>query len=524
MMLRNILLSGKVLLVLALIIPINSCTNLDEEIFSDLTPETFPTTDEQFISALGATYTSMYGLLNHNSVFSLNEVSSDEIMIPQRGSDWFDGGQWIRVHRHNYNANEESVNNGWNFLYGGVNDCNRVIALFEQLVEEGSVTQEDAAAFIAEVRTIRALFYYWLMDSYGNVPVVTSFVGADPTPPTKSRTEVFNFIESELNTTVPLLSKAKDATTYARFNYWAGKALQAKLYLNAEVYTGEEKWDEAIAAIDEIIDSGLYDLERDYFVNFNADNAASVENILVIPYDQANAQGFNLVQMTLHYQSQSTFNLVEQPWNGYCTLAEFYNSYDDTDVRKGVSGDQATRGNFIAGPQFDSDGVTQLEDSSAEEADPDGPGLNFDPNVNALEPNALRQAGARVGKFEFENGATSNMNNDFPVLRYGDMLLMKAEILTRQGEAAMAQPLVNEVRDRAQQPDWDVADITLDNILAERGREMFYEGWRRQDLIRFGKFNDAWDFKDASDACKTIFPIPANQIAANPNLQQNDCY
>jgi len=500
-----------------------SCTDLDEEVFSQLTEETFPTTDEQFISALGATYTSLYGYLNHNSILSLNQISSDETMIPQRGNDWFDGGQWLRVHRHSFNANEEAVNNGWNFLYGGVNNCNRVIALFEGLVADGSVEADDAQAFIAEVRGLRALFYYWLLDSYGNVPLVVDFAGADTAPANNTRQEVYDFVLGELNEIIPVLTDVSGGAAYARFNQWTGYALRAKLYLNSEVYTGTAQWSNAAADCAEIINSGLFALESDYFANFNTDNAGSGENIFVIPYDEAQARGFNLAQMTLHYSSQATFDLQQQPWNGYCTLQEFYDSYDDTDLRKGEFGNQQVRGNFHAGPQFASDGSTRLTDSSAETDDPDGPELTFTPEVNELEPNALRQAGARIGKYEFTNGATPELSNDFPIFRYADILLMRSEALWQMNNGdSEALMLVNEIRSRAGLDGFSA--LNPDDLLAERGREMFHEGWRRQDLIRFGKFGDAWWEKPASEECKELFPIPQPQINVNTNLSQNDCF
>ena len=516
---------GKALLMLAFLTPFTqSCTNLDEEVYGQLTDANFPTTEEQFISALGATYTSLYGWANHNSIFSLQEISSDEMMIPHRGADWFDGGQWLRVHRHEYTKTEESINNGWNFLFGGVNNCNRVIGLFDQLVADGKVEAATANAFIGEVKVLRALFYFWLLDAYGNVPIVSSFSDADPNPPTKSRAEVYAFIESELNANVPNLARKKDGSTYARMNYYAGKALQAKLYLNAEVYTGTPQWAAAIAACDEIINSGAYSLESDYFTNFNTNNAGSNENIFVIPYDEQNATGFNLAQMTLHYSSQATFKLVDQPWNGYCTLQEFYQSYEDIDKRKGVYGNQAIRGNFHAGPQFNADGTRAL-DSGAETGDPvldpDGQPLTYTPEINEHFPNALRQAGARVGKFQYAIGATQHLSNDFPILRYSDILLTKAEAQFRSG-AGDPLSLVNQVIGRAGATQY--ASLTADNLLRERGREFFYEGWRRQDLIRFGKYNDARQFKPASTPNKNIFPIPAQQINANPRLVQNPGY
>ena len=189
---------------------------------------------------------------------------------------------WLRSHRHEYNSQEGWLNNAWGELYGGINNCNRVIELFESLVSEGSVAQADAESFISELRVLRAYFYFLLLDAYGNIPIVTAFSGGDANPPTSSRSEVFSFVESELNESVPNLTRSKDATTYGRFNYFAGKALQSRLYLNAGVYTGNDRFGDAIAAADEIINSGLYSLEGDYFANFNENNEGSNENLSLI--------------------------------------------------------------------------------------------------------------------------------------------------------------------------------------------------------------------------------------------------
>lgn len=516
---------GKLLLVGLFILSFNqSCTDLDEEVFSELTEANFPTTNEQFISALGATYTSLYNTGSHNSYYSLNAIAGDELHIPQRGNDWFDGGQWLRVHRHTYNANEESVRNGWATLYGGINNCNRVIDLFEGLVTEGKVDATTANGFIAEVKALRAYFYWVLLDMYGNVPIVTSFAGGEANPATKSRQEVYNFVESELATNVPLLTAAKDGSTYARFNQWAGKALQVRLYLNAEVYTGTAQWQQAADIANEIINSGLYSLEGDYFANFNEDNTGSTENIFVVPYDQAQAEGFNWPAMTLHYSSQATFDLTFQPWNGYCAVQDFYESYDDTDLRKGTWGDQKTRGNFIAGPQFEVDGTTPITDTGAEANDPDGPNIVFTPDLNELEPGALRQAGTRIGKYEFAIGTTQHLNNDFVLFRFAEVLLSRAEAMWRMNSgSAEALSLVNQIRNRAGLA--DLGALTADDLLAETGREMAFEGIRRPNLIRFGKYNDDWSLKGGtSDPNKNIFPIPAEQLSANPNLVQNPGY
>ena len=499
-----------------------SCSDLEEKLYDQVKADEFFKNDEEFIAALGAAYTNLYGFQNHGSYMSLQEVSSDEIMIPQRGGDWFDGGIWLNAHRAEFNAQDEPIRNAWNFLFGGVNTCNRLIFQFQDLINKGAVDPALATPFISELRTLRALWYLWLVDSYGNVPIVDRFDVEPGFAPTNStRAQVYAFIEKELNESVPSLSKEVNASTYARINYYVGRAIQAKLYLNAQVYKGTAEWDKALAAADEVINSGKYSLEADYFSNFNSNNAGSKESIFVIPYDQVNAQGFNLPQMTLHYVSQETFSLREQPWNGYCSLAEFYNSYDNSDKRKGVSGNQKIRGNFLAGQQFKADGVTPSEDGSADDAD--GPKVFFTPEINAHFPNCQRQAGVRVGKFEFPQGATPNLSTDFQIFRYADILLVKAEALWRKSAGdATALALVNQIRTRAGQPAF--ASLTADNLLAERGREMFFEAWRRSDLIRFGKYNAARQWKPASADCKQLWPIPRQQIDANKNLKQNPCY
>jgi len=292
--------------------------------------------------------------------------------------------------------------------------------------------------------------------------------------------------------------------------------------LNAEVYSGKAEWAKAEAAADAAM-AGPFMMEDDYFANFNTDNDSSTEMIMGIPYDRTNLGGFNLAQMTLHYGSQATFELEAQPWNGYCALQEFYNSYEDGDRRKGVSGDQSVRGNFHAGPQYASDGVTPIEDGGAEAGDPDGAGLVFTPEINEHFPNALRQAGARIGKYEFAKGASPNLSVDYPLFRLGGVMLDKAEAVWRQTPTSTdALNMVNSIRMRADVDPFDA--LTADNLLAERGREGFAEMWRRQDLIRFGKWGDEWDFKPASDATKEIYPIPQTQLNINENLRQNDGY
>lgn len=541
-----------------------SCTNLDEKLYDSVTPENFFKTEQEFISALGAAYTRFSDYAS-NDPWSLHEIMTDEIVVPTRGQDWDDGGTLRRAHLHSYGKEDGYVNGGWNFGFGGVNTANRLIYQFQSLVESGQVNQAIADAYIAELQTVRGFFYWQLIDWYGNVPLVTDFAKADAAPPTKPRLEVYNFIVNDLETAVPKLTKNVDGTTYGRMNYWAGKTLLAKLYLNAQVYSGTAQWDKVIAACDEIINSGKFSLESNYFANFNVNNSGSKEFIFAIPYDQVFFQGFNIAVRSLHYGSQYTYNLTAQPWNGFCTMEEFYNSYDNADLRKGdagtVTGPATRRGNFIAGYQYKASGGKVTDDGFEVPqpnrqpvpllGDPDGAPLNFgsigstQPQINELGPQALRQAGVRIGKWEIGMGSQpNNMSNDYAVFRYADVLLMKAEALWRKGTPALALPLVNQIRARAGVPNLTTLDgpVSYDmtgpsvaggELLNEIGREMFAENHRRQDLIRWGKWDDLekWilPYYNPGDVVKkgaylTIYPLHKDKLAANPNLVQNPGY
>ena len=497
---------------------IGSCTNLDENLRDQWTTSNFLKTNDELSAALAAAYSPLYSWNNHGNYFSMQEVSTDEAMIPQRGGDWYDGGQPAGIHTHAYAPNYDFVNNLYNSAFGGVSSCNRLLAT-------PGVTD---ANIVAELKVLRAYYYWVLLDNYGNVPLATEFGVSQGQ---KTQSQIYDFIDSELTTNLAVLKNKLPASynaSYARINYYVGQAIAAKLYLNAKVYTGTAQNDKTIAACDAIINSGLYSLAANYKSIFSSTNKGSTEHIWVIPYDHAYGQGFNLVQMTLHYGSQQTFQLQQQPWNGYCSLEDFYNSYDPSDTRRA--------NNFVTGPQLIFGTANQVQDASYEKGntdtnlnDPDGPGLVFTPHVNQLAPNALRQAGARLGKYEFAVGSTPNLDNDVPLYRYSDILLAKAEALfNKNGYAdATGLTLMNQVHARTGLPNFVTMDATT--FLAERGREMAFEAWRRNDLIRFGHYGDAWFGKSADpDNHRNLYPIPLNAItaaaASGTPLTQNPGY
>lgn len=492
---------NRLFLLIPLVLVVGACEEPQQELFSQIPRETVLTSDDPDVIAVLAA--SAYSPLNgtwgaHNSLWSMHENTSDEMVITQKGADWEDGGQWIRMHRHEFLPTEESISNGWNYCYTAIGTINNLLLQFN-----GNVALES------ELRALRALVYLWLIDAYANVPIILE-TDTDATPANNTRQEVFDFIESSITEALPELRKER---TYATINYYVAQTILAKLYLNAGIYTGTPRWQDAADACQEVIDGGVYSLEPDFFANFATQNQGSSENIFVINYDKDNAGGFNLAQMTLHYLSQETYRLQEQPWNGYSTLEEFYNMFDEDDDRIN---------SFLVGPQYTASGE-RLMDISAEAGDPDGPPLTFTPEINMLYPNALRQAGARVGKWEFALGSGQSLSNDYPIFRYSDVLLMRAEALWRLNPGSTeALDLVNQVRMRSN-PN-PLPALTADALLAERARELFAEGWRRSDLIRFGRFNAPWWEKPASPATRNIFPIPQTQIDVNTALTQNPGY
>lgn len=518
------LLSTKLLLVSGLLFLFSlACTDLTERTPGSLTSLE---SEEEFISALGEAYAVLGGdpgWQTHGGFFALTQISTDEAVIPRRGGDWFDGGVWIDTHQHRINIDHGPTNGAWTYLFSGVNATSRIASQFEQLRDDGAVDPELAENFIAEAKVLRGFYYFFLLDAFGNVPIIEDFATVEGNPPNNSnfqagRDELFAFIEAELLENVPLLTDDV-AGAYGRINQYAGHFLLAKLYLNAEVYTGTARWEDARDHLDIIIDSGEFSLETNYFNNFAVNNSGASETIFAIPYDEVFNPGFNMHQMTLHYEQQRQFNFQDQPWNGYATLAEFYNSFDENDRR---------RDGLMAGVQTTPGGEVITDPGS-----PGNPDLSFTVEIPAIEMDpdphpTYRLAGARFNKFEYEMGATPNLNNDFPVMRYADVILMRAEVEWRINGGG--QMYFDMIRQNGRVGDVGTIELNEENLLAERGRELYMEIWRRQDLIRFPgvegetRFNDPWWEKSVSDAYRNVFPIPEDQINANPNLNQNPGY
>lgn len=513
----------------------SNCTNLDIKAESELTPDNFPTKPEHFEAAKGIIYTILpanYAI----DYWRLQSLSTDEALTPARAGNWDDGGQYRELHKHTWTPDNAIVNTIWTYAFNGIIACNRVMGMFDQ-VPEGTLKSQQ----FAELRMMRAFFYFILLDNYGNVPILKKF--GDNTP-TSLRADVFAFIESEVKEILPFLPRKKDATTYGRPTAWMGHALLAKMYINAQVYKGTAMYSEAVTRCDSVIKSGLFALDADYKSMFLPTNGPAVkEFIFAIVYDAYKIQGNSFTRYSLTPELRTKYGLGSRsPSNSTKTLPEYFDKFNLTgDVRNTT---------WLVGKQFEFDGKTPITVKTTYKGLNEtyvGPyggrdtiwqleltreiWLRGDPSKMDTGNDFLSQyMGARSVKFypdpNWEPNSRSD-NHDFPVFRYADILLMKAEAILRgaaptNGETAVT--LINQIRTRAKAPVVS-ANPTLDEFLDERAREFAWEAWRRNDMIRFGKYSGLWLFKDAvSGKFREIFPVPGNELKLNSKLVQNPGY
>jgi hypothetical protein len=460
------------------------------------------------------TYTKLQGLTANNAMLLTSEETTDALIVPGRiGGDWADGGVWQQLWLHTYPPSHGNISGAWDNAYNTIGAINITIDLLAGLPPTSGTTYS-----IAELKALRGYFYFLLLTNFGNVPLITSSATDASTVKSSSATDVFTFLVNDLTASAKILSAstpATDPTQYGRLNKWGAEFLLAKLYLNQNVITGSTGtagYTACSAWCDSIAKAG-YSLTANFSDNFSSTNNASTENIWVIPYDHINATGLQIQMMTFHYNQAAKYNWSSTggPWNGFTTTSYFYSKFDNADTRKA---------GWQEGVQYDVDGVTPLRTRGSDSSLV----LNFRPQISNLYT-ATEYDGVRQQKWALVPGS-QNQDADFALFRYSDVLLMKAECLYRLGSPALALNYTALVRSRAGLANFTIGAFTLDSLLAERGRELVWEGWRRQDLIRYGHFGDPKQFKPAADADNhyALFPIPTEAIQKNPNLTQNPGY
>jgi starch-binding outer membrane protein, SusD/RagB family len=499
-----------------------ACTDLTEVPQSAITPENFYRNEDEVIGGLASVYAQLRQTVE--GPYEITEVSTDEIIVPTRGQDWLDGGKWLDIHRHTFTPNSpaglDNIKNAWVTMFQGVAKANVVLAGVE------NVNFASKATVVAELRALRAFYYYMLMDMFGGVPIVTD-VAILPRE-RATRAEVFKFVEDELNAARVDLPVTWTAEWNGRLTKGAADAMLASIYLNAEVFTGTvsatglakgtARWADAVSAADRILNSTAgYTLDATWRHNFTADNNTSKEIIMAVKFLNQSGLGLNFLMRALHYTQYTP-----SPWNGYATLAETYNSFDANDIRRQI---------FLAGLQYNIE-------TGAPVLDRQGNPLIFDPNIGN-ETAASEGAGVRITKWPNDlKHAQQDNGNDYANFRLAEIDLIKAEALNELGQTAEAILLINTTtRARAfpsspkpLPPALSQAQLR-DSILGERLLELTAEGKRRMDLIRIGasqgglnKYNVAWGYKAQSPPYKILFPIPQTQIDVNPLLTQNPGY
>jgi hypothetical protein len=516
---------------------IGGCTDLTEAPYTEVTEANFHPTASDIGSLVAPAYTPLRGVwMDWYGMLDFQEETADAFITPVRPNGWYDGGTYIRLHQHRWDSFQGQPGALWDRAFSGINNVNRVIYQLESGIVP--VDEETKAKLVAELRGVRAYYYYLLLDNFGNVPIVTDFTATD-LPEQSSRQEVYDFVVSELTEVIPALPTETGTATYGRITRWAAEALLAKVYLNAEVYTGTAHWADVLPLTQEIIDSGLYQLEADYRAPFARDNDGSEEILWAVPYDAVNGCCSSFHMKTLKPELRYVFDMQAQPWGGSASSPQWIDTYDPDDTRLDDT--------YLRGPQFDEQGR----------------GYNFVQFVPSITETDFNN-GYPIKKYEIYAGETGTSDVDYPILRYADVLMMRAEALLRTGRADKAAALVTQVRERAfaatdpskatvtgadlvkgsaynygwYDTDGVVktgpggtpvtnggADVEYGRFLDELGWEFAAEGHRRQDLIRFGVFTTkTWFNHTPNGDFRTVFAIPQDALETNTKLAQNPGY
>jgi len=489
------------------------CTNLEDKVLdrvsdgSSVLPEL----------TLKSAYQQLGHFTDQAATYALTEHPSDEMQGPTRGADWDDNGRWRNLHTHTWTNQSDDVLNSWNGL-------NRGHALANEVITNPKASKKQ----VAEAKFIRAFFMYSLTDLFGQVPFKDL---ANPGALAKglSRKAATDQMIADLKEIQPLLDNANPSNTGTATKE-AVSFLLAKIYLNKGVFYADPKspagpftfdkadMDAVIANTDAIINSGKYSLTSNYFDNFNWENTAkSKELIFVIANDKGQSTNNgssvrNRFYMTLHY------NTTPGGWNGFTTLADFYNSFDSKDSRigaaiPGLTDKGGLRAGFLVGQQYDGAGKALT--------DREGKPLVFTTTIDLKTAN--ERDGVRVIKYAPDLTDVDSPASDYVFFRFADAWLMKAEAMFRSGNSAGALTMINTLKTARGAK--AISTLTDAEILAERGRELYWEGWRRNDQIRFGTFSAPVQNRSAaSPAFRVVFPIPQSELEINPNLTQNFGY
>ena len=489
------------------------CTNLDEKILDGVSNDTSGGGTINTAATLVSAYEGLRDFNGQGGVYALNEMSTDAMVGPTRGGDWDDNGVWRQIHTQTWAPDHGEVKGAWNSLLSNVYKCNLVI-------ENGGT-----AAQVAEARFLRAWYYYNVVDLFGQAPYRPAGSSALADPKVWSRSEATDFIISELEAIVNSLP-ARTANDASVANKDAAHFLLAKVYLNKGVFkatapAGPYTFDAAdmtkvVQHVDALTNTLDTTVGSGYWNNFQPNNNTSDEII----WSSKNIQGGAGGNMQSKWRMCTHYNQTPDGWNGFATVADYYSTFNSADKRAHYSTPAIITafGNgvgFQEGQMYRPGGTVALQDRNNHP-------LIYTSAVTLITSGAsLETAGVRGMKYVPDAANLGSPDNDLILMRLSDALLMKAEAITRGGTGTGVATILSNLATRA---GVTAAAATLDGIYAERGRELWWEGWRRNDAIRFGKFLAARALKPYASADKyLLYPIPADALF-NSNLSQNPGY
>ena len=484
-----------------------SCTDLDEEVYSDIPMEEFFQSEKEVLQNAGRAYTKLQKFPEEFSIWTLMEMASDEMVAPGRDDGFvWDNGRWDEIHKHNVSSTNKINRLAWENVFEGISACNEII--YE--TESTDITFPEKDQIVCEIKVLRAYFYYLAMDNWGNIPFTIDFTEKN-LPPQKDRQFVFDYIENEIFDNVEKLQDQPTPSNYGRVTQGMAYTLLAKLYLNAEEWIGVNRLEDCIEACNKVTGTGYYSIEPDYFANFKVLNEGSKENIFVIPMHSVYTKDrLYWYTLTLNDASRATFGFKGNMWDEFVLEPGFLDKYDSIDIR---------RNSFLFGQQ---------KDMSGNDIIIDGEPFIYTTTIDNYMARK-KWEGARCNKYEYQLGLeyyVTDMENDFVLFRYADVLYTKLEALWRLGKAGemISDPDLQMIRTRAGLQPYQPSDLTEEEFLNELGREFAWEGHRRQDQIRFGVWNTSWWNKPPSSPSDKLFPIPETALSSNFNLIQNPGY
>lgn len=555
---------------------LSSCDRMLEEInYGNPTTADMMTNDANVPLLVGQCYAEIKWLHDHWGYWGVVTLTADEGLNPTRmpDKDWLDGGYWRKLNTHDWNSMGGAFRNIWDTTIAGAILCNKLLSTLDTY--RSSISENIYAQYTGELEVMRSYYYYMLFDCFGRIPYLEEYVDR-ASDPLMEPNVVWSKLVDCLEKNAPNLPKVTDdasrALNYGRATQGLAYALLARLYLNAESFgctpanislsnahtsaikSPADFYTNAIRCCDAIIDAKSYTIEPDYFTNFKIDNSGSKENIFVIVEngeanidERSGGDGMMLNKLriallTLNYNHQKTYNMIETPWNGFCARPSFIDRFAASDVRgpgnEGQGTNDTKQWGWFLGPIYDANGNLTKDKDEAQS-----------PAIIVKDVTSLTEAtdldGARNIKYEIDKaGKYKYSENDFVLFRYADVLWMKEEAILRGGTGVSGWDSADfrTLRKRAFAYDDDPEAaynaaypnaLTLNGIIDERGREFSWENMRRRDLIRFGKFNDDSyvQFVTAKDDYRKWFPIPYKILEksvldenGNPVWTQNPGY